>query len=214
MEEIRDDVQRSSEQSRFSLRLALHEALMQEFFPPLLAGFHQEHPALSIHLTKEDNSTIEDLVMEGNADFGFLTREPQSTHIKAHKIVDFPFALIGPKSSAKLALSGTIEKFPLFVRSPCQLEAIHEETNFFTRFPATKTSMPINCYYTLRKLVESEMGLAFIPSFLCRPEIQILETFEKMVQSVFLVYRKGIQASSFQQTFLKWIKKTFLAVKQ
>lgn len=205
LDQIHREIAQKANQSKQTLRFALPRVLIQEYFPPVLAEFHRKHPAMSLELSEEDNADIETQVMEGNVDFGVLSREPQSLNIKTIKLGSFPFILVGPDNSKK-TLTEELSSLPLIVRSPCQLEAIQQETDFFSRFPQTRTIMPINCYYTLRNFVENGLGIAFIPSFLKTAKLRSLATYPGMRMDPIFVFKKGWHPSSFQQTFLKFIK--------
>ena len=78
------------------LRIASFRSVVTQLLPPVVAQFHQNFPAISIHLTELDDSLyVEQALREGRADIGFVLL-PASSDLEAIEILREEFLALFP----------------------------------------------------------------------------------------------------------------------
>lgn len=207
LDEICDDIRVVAGKSSKVVRLAFPDVLSQAVIPQIVADFSSRKPDYELRMLKLDNIGVENKLNEEIVDFGFVTRSGKSENHDSIRILSDYFVLIAPDKHKTTGINSLVKEYPLFLRSSCQLEEIKTQTDLFKRFPKIQSRTSINCYYTLKRMVELEMGLAIIPRCLCDESIAIIEMYPGLEFNVYCIYKKNFRANSAGKAFQRIIFK-------
>ena len=189
--------------------------------PEALARFHSLYPDIQLEVDLSDR--IVDLIQEG-FDIAIRAGKMQDSSLKAKKLGLERFALFAsPKflqKSKRLEHPKALENLRCLHFSPGNLPRIWSMTNGRERFrhELKENAWQSNSLSLVRSWAAESMGIAFLPTFLCRSSLQsgelirVLPEWESEQHAFYLVYPNQKFLPPRTRLLLDFLGKEFLKV--
>ncbi len=135
--------------------------------PNMLRKFLTLHPGVDIQLSIDESEVIQDLLVEGMIDIGFIGSEPSNREIISHTFKKDHFVLIGPKDSEEIKDLTALKALPFIYRSKKSgtwqgveknLQALGISINELRCIAKVKTTEAVI------SMVEAELGYSIVSS--------------------------------------------------
>ncbi len=180
--------------------------------PDILQQFHQTYPLIELQIRSGDSELISKLVYENSIDLGLITTQPTSTVAHFLHIVPLfedPIWLVGPANHIgridfkQLSAASLI----LFREGFGFRRFLNEQFQTYQYEP--KIALELESMEAIIRMVQSGLGLAFLPEVAVREELQLqnlsriqIDGWQPMVRHTDLVFRKD--------KYLNWPVRSFL----
>lgn len=171
---------------RGDLRVAVGETLLCYRMPPVLKRFHRLAPDARLYLRSMNCCDIRDALLDGSVDLGVFYRDVGGLDgLRVEPVGEYPLTLVAsPRTKAAFpdfVTPGRRIPVPLIINEPnCVFRQIFEaylrERDITLDHTIELVSIP-----TIKNLVESDVGVSYLPSFavereLESGELQVVET--------------------------------------
>ena len=168
--------------ARFSLdsasgihRLGVPSTLGPYFLPDVISDIHSEYPSLRLYVREEPPRDLENGLLDGRYDLILTTRPLEVTGITEDLLFGEPFVLCAPPDHP-LAAKGKVEPEDIAGE---RLLAIEERHRLFTQMQAIANRYGARLMRdyegtsldTVRQMIGTGIGLAFLPALYVRSEI-------------------------------------------
>ncbi len=181
--------------------------------PDILQQFHQTYPLIELQIRSGDSELISKLVYENSVDLGLITTQPAST--LAHFLHIVPLFedsiwLVGPPGHAgRLDFKQLNAASLILFREGFGFRRFLNE-QFQTYQYEPKIALELESMEAIIRMVQSGLGLAFLPEVAVREELQLqklsriqIAGWGSMVRHTDLVFRKD--------KYLNWPVRSFLS---
>lgn len=199
------------------LTIVAHESAAHYVLPPLVRAFHLELPGVQIEVQRESVQQIPKQVLDGHADFGFVTYRPPFRDLQSLELFRDEVVLIVPsghrlasKESVEIADLGGEEFVAHHVRTPTteKILLLFEKADVPCHVAARLWS-----YENIKEFVRRGMGVASIPRMCVQEELRRGSLVELRIagldfyRTIRLVYRSESYLPEGGQRLLGLIRK-------
>ena len=180
--------------------------------PDILQQFHQTYPLIELQIRSGDSELISKLVYENSIDLGLITTQPTSAIANFLHIVPLfedPIWLVGPPNHIeRINFNQFNDESLILFREGFGFRRFLDE-QFQTYQYEPKIALELESMEAIIRMVQSGLGLAFLPEVAVREEMQLqklsriqIEGWRPMVRHTDLVFRKD--------KYLAWPVRSFL----
>ena len=177
--------------------------------PGVLQLYHRNYPQIEIRIRNGDSELITRLVYENTIDLGLVTTINPGLNLKIFPLFEDRILLVAPKDSySEISIHELESESLILFRAGSGFRHFLEEKFRECRF-TPKVTMELESIEAIIRLVESGLGLAFLPESAVQGELAsgalqrvAFKGWEFVTRQTFLIYR--------HDKYLTWPIKAFL----
>lgn len=178
--------------------------------PGILQVYHQNFPQIEVQIRSGDSELISRLVYENTVDLGLVTTINPGINLNNIPLFEDQILLIAPQNfRSKITIHELEAESLILFRTGSGFRRFLEEKFHECHF-TPKVTMELESIEAIIRLVESGLGLAFLPEIAIKEELNngalkkvALQGWESVVRQTFLIYR--------HDKYLTWPIKAFLS---
>jgi DNA-binding transcriptional LysR family regulator len=180
--------------------------------PVILQQFHHDYPGVEIRIRSGDSEILTRLVMDNAVDLGLVTTKPDPAALgmlTMRPVFEDRIRLVAPPSYPERLSSTQLEDESLILfRSGAGFRRFLEEQFRLHGFKP-QVSLELESMEAISRLVQSGLGLAFLPEVAVREELESgqlrrveVDDWRPMLRQTFLIHRRD--------KYLSWPIRSFL----
>lgn len=189
LSKLREDIFLAGKGVRGVIYAGVLESILLYVFPRIIANFAESCPDVVLRFEKSETSQIEQQIIDNKLDFGIISRVTTSKKLEETFLGSCNHSLVTAASN-RHNLATIADQSKLFLLGNWQLEAVKNRTTLFEQFPDIDILHPVNCVAMLRQLVGSGLGMAILPDYVIGDDLRVLETFNELTMSIYLIRQK------------------------
>jgi DNA-binding transcriptional LysR family regulator len=195
-------------------RLAIGAGTTNTIFrlPLILQQFHQSYPRIELRIRNGDSELVTKLVYENSIDLGLVTTRPKAPLLQFLTVIPIfedPIWLVGPTGYPESLSAEALQSEPLVLFRSGSGFRRFLETQFQSYGFKPQVALELESMEAIIRLVQSGLGLAFLPEVAVREELQLqklrritIAGWRPMVRQTDLIYRRD--------KYLTWPVRAFL----
>ena len=162
------------------VRLCASTAAINQFLPPLLAGYAQLEPQLRIDLDEQVSEAVVAALREGRADLGIFVEGPDTAGLDTHVFRHDELVLVLPAghrlagAKTPLAFIDTLDEEWISLTAGAAMLQQQQQTALAARRPL-RLRMQVRSFDAVCHMVASGLGIAMLPKTAALPIIRAMK---------------------------------------
>lgn len=212
-QEAQDALAELRGRQRGQVRLLATECVSLYLLPAFLRSYREQYPAIRLEVLRGRPEGLPGQVLDGNADFGFVTFDPANPGLEGLRLAEDALVLVAAPEHPLARKTGLSipdlggESFSCFsARTPARRAL---ERRFAAQGVPLRIDLELSALEMLKDFIIRERGLGFLPRMAVQEELKRGSLREVPVQGlriplqVHMVWRRGQPLSSAAAGFLE-----------